>query len=112
MQWLKFGVIPERFNGHKKEISLNYYLLRPEFIESTYYLYRATLDPFFLDTGKRIVEDINSFLRTSCGFVPLVNVENREKGHRMESFFLGETLKYLYLLFNPGRFNTCVVLNG
>ena len=30
--------------------------LRPEFVESTYFLYRATGDPFYVDVGKFILE--------------------------------------------------------
>ncbi len=37
----------------------------------------------------------------SCGFATLGDVETPALEDRMESFFLSETLKYLYLLFDP-----------
>jgi mannosidase alpha-like ER degradation enhancer 2 len=41
------------------------------------------------------------YCRTDTGYAALRNVETKEKTDRMESFFLAETLKYLYLLFAP-----------
>ncbi|WBW74773.1 alpha mannosidase Mnl1 [Schizosaccharomyces osmophilus] len=96
----KYGQIPERFNFHTKTIELQGYPLRPEFAESTYYLYRATKDPFYLNVGKTILKNIEKNLRTSCGFASLDNLETGVLSDRMESFFLSETLKYLYLLFD------------
>ncbi|EPY51452.1 alpha mannosidase-like protein [Schizosaccharomyces cryophilus OY26] len=96
----KYGQIPERFNVYTKTIELQGYPLRPEFAESTYYLYRATRDPFYLNVGKTILNNIEKNLRTSCGFASLDNLETGVRSDRMESFFLSETLKYLYLLFD------------
>jgi hypothetical protein len=45
---------------------------------------------------------INSSTRTSCGFSSIIDLATGEKGGRMPSYFLGETLKYLYLLFDSG----------
>ena len=43
------------------------------------------------------MRDINRYMRTRCGFAQLKNVYTKEQEPRMESFFLSETLKYLYL---------------
>ena len=40
-------------------------------------------------------------LKVPCGVAALSNVANRTKEDTMESFFLSETMKYLYLLFDP-----------
>lgn len=41
------------------------------------------------------------YCKTDAGFAELKNVVTKEKQDAMESFFLAETLKYLYLLFSP-----------
>ncbi|KAJ1721575.1 hypothetical protein LPJ53_003919 [Coemansia erecta] len=99
-QWLRFRAIPERFNLFLREADLTFYPLRPEFIESTYFLYRATRDPFYLDVGEMVLADINAQFRTRCGYASLHNVYTGEPEERMESFLLSETFKYLYLLFD------------
>jgi hypothetical protein len=38
-----------------------------------------------------------------CGFAVIRDVLSKEHEDRMESFFLSETLKYLYLLFDEGH---------
>ena len=37
----------------------------------------------------------------NAGYAALKNVETREKNDSIESFFLAETLKYLYLIYAP-----------
>uniref|UniRef100_A0A0K0DLW0 alpha-1,2-Mannosidase n=1 Tax=Angiostrongylus cantonensis TaxID=6313 RepID=A0A0K0DLW0_ANGCA len=98
--WSKYGVLPERFNWHLKSPDVNFYPLRPEFVESTYYLYRATKNPFYLNVGREILDSLNSKTRVKCGFATVHNVVDGTLEDRMESFFLAETMKYLYLLFD------------
>ncbi|KAJ2004797.1 hypothetical protein GGI04_002482 [Coemansia thaxteri] len=98
--WRRFRAFPERFNLFLREPDISFYSLRPEFIESTYFLYRATRDPFYLDVGEMVLDDLNKLQRTACGYATMHNVKTKELEERMESFFLSETLKYLYLLFD------------
>ncbi|KAJ2162271.1 hypothetical protein GGF46_000762 [Coemansia sp. RSA 552] len=98
--WNRFRAMPERFNLYMREPDIAYYVLRPEFVESTYYLYRATRDPFYLDVGEMILTDMNALMRTSCGFTSIHNVHTYKLEERMDSFVLSETFKYLYLLFD------------
>jgi mannosidase alpha-like ER degradation enhancer 1 len=98
--WRKYGALPERFNFFQKRVELPNYPLRPEFIESTYYLYQATKDPFYLEVGEMIVEDLNRRTRVPCGFAAMTDVRTGQLEGRMESFMLSESLKYLYLLFD------------
>ena len=77
------------------------YALRPEIIESAYYLYRFTNDPRYLEMGNTLLNDLIKCCRTEVGYAALKNVENKTKRDDMESFFLAETMKYLYLLFAP-----------
>ncbi|KAJ2680458.1 hypothetical protein GGI25_000750 [Coemansia spiralis] len=98
--WRRFRVMPERFNVYLRETDIAFYPLRPEFIESTYFLYRATGDSFYLDVGEMILADINALSKTSCGYATIDNITTGKLDGRMESFALSETLKYLYLLFD------------
>ncbi|KAL3425412.1 ER degradation-enhancing alpha-mannosidase-like protein 1 [Phlyctema vagabunda] len=100
--WTRYSALPERWSvrdGHV-EGGLGWWPGRPEFIESTYHLYRATRDPWYLHVGEMVLEDIKRRCWTKCGWSGLQDVRTGEKSDRMESFFLGETAKYLYLLFD------------
>lgn len=103
--WTRFSALPERWNLASGGIEggLGWWLGRPEFIESTYYLYRATEDPWYFHVGEMVLRDIKRRCWTKCGWAGLQNVLTGEKIDRMESFFLGETAKYLFLLFDPGH---------
>ena len=86
--WCKYGAIPERWNYATREVDIPHYPLRPEFIESTYFLYRATLDPFYLFVGEQILFDLQTLARTPCGWASLKDVRTYEQEDRMESFML------------------------
>lgn len=103
--WTKYSALPERWSLRDKGVEggLGWWPLRPEFIESTYHLYRATKDPWYLYVGEMVLRDITRRCWTSCGWAGLQNVVTGEKTDRMESFFLGETAKYMYLLFDDGH---------
>lgn len=101
--WTRFSALPERWNVATGDIEagLSWWGGRPEFIESNYYLYRATKDPWCLYVGEMAMRDIKRRCWTKCGWAGLQDVRTGELSDRMESFFLGETAKYLYLLFEP-----------
>ena len=103
--WTRFSALPERWNLATGDVEggLGWWVGRPEFIESTYHLYRATQDPWYLHVGEMVLRDIKRRCWTSCGWAGLQDVRSGELNDRMESFFLGETAKYLYLLFDPGH---------
>jgi len=73
--------------------------LRPEFLESTYYLYRATKDDHYLQIAKDILNDIEKHARVKCGYAALSDVKTKKHEDRIDSFFYAETFKYLYLMF-------------
>lgn len=97
--WTKFGLEPEEFDFSNDSIRSAYYILRPENIESCFYLYRFTKDDKYLWMGKRMVDDIIQYCRTDDAYASLKNVVTKEKTNLMQSFFFAETLKYAYLLF-------------
>lgn len=100
--WKQFGFTPEFYNIPQAETSANRegYPLRPELVESLMYLYRATKDDTLLKMGADIVASIQHAAKTSCGYATVKNVNDHSLDNRMESFFLAETTKYLYLLFD------------
>lgn len=100
--WTRYSALPERWSVRDGNVEggLGWWPGRPEFIESTYHLYRATQDPWYLYVGEMVLKDITRRCWTECGWSGLQDVRTGEKSDRMESFFLGETAKYLYLLFD------------
>ncbi|ORZ41485.1 glycoside hydrolase [Catenaria anguillulae PL171] len=76
---------------------------RPEMIESMVAVYQATKDPGMLEAGFEMARRIYDHTWTPCGYAAVRNVETLELMDRQESFFLSETLKYLYLLFDPAN---------
>ncbi|KAG5914797.1 hypothetical protein E4U53_004593, partial [Claviceps sorghi] len=100
--WTRYAALPERWSvrENKVEPGIGWWPGRPEFIESTYHLYRATQDPWYLHVGEMVAGDIRRRCYAPCGWAGLQDVRTGEKQDRMESFFLGETTKYMYLLFD------------
>ena len=99
--WTTFNIEPEEFDFRNDSICYPEYSLRPENIESCFYLYRQTHNEEYLRMGQRMINDILQKCRTDAGYAEIKNVRTLEKSDSMESFFLAETLKYAYLLFAP-----------
>ena len=83
----------------------HHYLLRPETVESFFVLYHLTGDPVYREWGWEVFQAIEKYCKVIGGYGGIRNVR-RDKpmvdvDDKMESFFLAETLKYLYLLFDP-----------
>ncbi|KAK5872585.1 hypothetical protein PBY51_013269 [Eleginops maclovinus] len=98
--WKRFGALPERYNWQLQAPDVLFYPLRPELVESTYLLYQATKNPFYLHVGMDILQSLEKNAKVKCGYATLHHVVDKSKEDRMESFFLSETCKYLYLLFD------------
>ena len=99
--WTLAGIEPEELDYKAMKITAPGYPLRPEIMESAYYLYFFTGDQRYREMGKSFFDGLVRYCRTEAGYAVLKNVETKEKSDRMESFFLAETLKYLYLLYAP-----------
>jgi mannosidase alpha-like ER degradation enhancer 2 len=99
--WNVAGIEPERFDYEKMQITSPGYPLRPEIIESTYYLYHQTHDLRYLAMGETYLNNLVKYCGTKDAFAALSDVRSKKKTDGMESFFFAETLKYLYLLFAP-----------
>jgi len=115
--WEKYAGLPEHFDVTSGEAVEGHcsYPLRPELIESAYYLERATGDPLYLALGRTFVHDLRGMLlgddgrrvgdRGGCGIAGLESVLHgkRRPSRRMDSYFLSETAKYLFLLLDQDR---------
>lgn len=80
--------------------------LRPEMIETLYYLYVITGDTKYQDWGWLIFNAFNNYTRVSNGYSSINDVTkttNVQPLDMMETFWLAETLKYFYLLFSDNR---------
>jgi mannosidase alpha-like ER degradation enhancer 2 len=99
--WNHAGIEPEEFDYRAGKITSPGYPLRPEIVESTYYLYRYTKDPKYMLMGEKLWRDFVKYCRTDEGYAALKSVETKEKSDSMQSFLFAETFKYFYLLFAP-----------
>jgi mannosidase alpha-like ER degradation enhancer 2 len=99
--WKLHGIEPEVLDYRAMKVVHPGYPLRPEIAESAYVLYRKTKDPKYLEMGQEFFESLVAHCRTDSGYTVLKSVVTKEKGDLMPSYFLAETLKYLYLLFAP-----------
>ncbi|KAF7182209.1 hypothetical protein CNMCM7691_001688 [Aspergillus felis] len=77
------------------------YLLRPEAIESVFYMFRITGDNYWREKGWEMFQAVSKHTRTEIAHSAIndVTLEKSKKRDTMESFWLAETLKYFYLLF-------------
>ena len=97
--WKLHSLEPEVIDYSTMKVLYAGYPLRPEIIESAFYLHRYTHDDRYLAMGKTFFDSLVQYARVDNGYTNIKNVETKEKGDLMPSYFLAETLKYLYLLF-------------
>lgn len=106
------GLSPElvyfnTYEGAKQDLYVKeadkHNLLRPETIESLYYMYKITQNKKYQDYGWKIFEAFEQYTKIESGgytsISDVTNPYNTKPRDKMESFFLAETLKYFYLLF-------------
>ena len=123
----RYQGLPERWDYMKREAIWDHWPLRPEVVESAYALYRvrfafdsseskppkltwdiqATKNQHYLHFSLLFIHVLETHAKTSCGYAIIHHLQgnpSHTKGDRMESFFLSETLKYLWLLWDEGMF--------
>ncbi|OQV17586.1 Endoplasmic reticulum mannosyl-oligosaccharide 1,2-alpha-mannosidase [Hypsibius exemplaris] len=82
-------------------------LLRPEFVESLFYLYRLTKNQTYQDWGWDVFQALEKHAKVpNGGYASIEDVRTtgkvRQRDH-MESFLLAETFKYLFLLMGTDQ---------
>ncbi|XP_052484185.1 mannosyl-oligosaccharide 1,2-alpha-mannosidase MNS1 isoform X2 [Gossypium raimondii] len=87
--------------GQDMTVGTSWNILRPETVESLFYLWRLTGNKTYQEWGWNIFQAFEKNSRIESGYVGLKDVNTGVKDNKMQSFFLAETLKYLYLLFSP-----------
>ncbi|MCX6232075.1 MAG: glycoside hydrolase family 47 protein [Bacteroidetes bacterium] len=101
--FMQNGIEPEEYDYAKMEAINPQYILRPENLESAYYLYNFTKNEKYLKQGQDMFLNIVKYCRTTEAYAALKDVKTKEKKDYMESFFLAETLKYAFLLFDDNH---------
>jgi ER degradation enhancer, mannosidase alpha-like 2 len=99
--WNLHGIEPEVIDYKTMQVTAAAYHLRPEIVESTYYLYHYTGDSQYRRMGETIFNDFVKHCRTEAGYAALSDIVAKTQRDEMESFALAETFKYFYLLFAP-----------
>jgi Glycosyl hydrolase family 47 len=99
--WNLYGIEPETLDYKTMQVVARSYHLRPEIIESTYYLYHYTGDPEYRRMGEKMFDDFVKYCRAEAGYAALADVISKQPLDEMQSFVLAETFKYFYLLFAP-----------
>ena len=99
--WNLHGIEPEVLDYRTMKIAYDGYALRPEIVESTFYLHHYTHDPKYLAMGRTMFDDFVKYCRTEAGYAALKSVVTKQKRDDMESFVMAETFKYYWLLFHP-----------
>ncbi|KAI5462556.1 glycoside hydrolase [Mariannaea sp. PMI_226] len=81
------------------------YLLRPEAIESVFYMWRISGEEKWRDAAWRMWEGIANETETEIAFAVIndVGVKGSSKADSMETFWMAETLKYFYLIFEDDK---------
>ncbi len=101
--WDLHGIEPEMLDCKTMRVVAGSYHLRPEIIESTYYLYHYTGDREYRRMGEKMFDDFVKYCRTDAGYAALADVISKQQLDEMQSFVLAETFKYFYLLFAPPK---------
>ena len=92
---------PEVYDYRTGRIEYPEYELRPEMVESTYYLWHFTHDPVYREHARRMFDDFVKYCRNDVGYAALKSVVTKEKEDAMQSYVFAETFKYFYLIFAP-----------
>jgi len=99
--WRLHGIEPEALDYRRMKVLSPEYALRPEIVESAYYLHHYTGDPRYRAMGREFFEAFVRYCRSEAGYAALKDVRTKTQEDSMESFVFAETFKYFYLLFAP-----------
>ena len=99
--WDLNGIEPEVLDYKTMQVEYPGYELRPEIVESTYYLYHYTHDPVYQGHARKMFADFVMYCRNDVGYTASKSVVTKEQKDAMESYVFAETFKYFYLMFAP-----------
>lgn len=92
----------ERMPPGFTRINSRKYILRPEAIESVFYMYRITGEQYWRDVGWDMFTSIMKYTKAPHGHSAIDDITRAapNMADQMESFWIAETLKYFYLLYD------------
>lgn len=99
--WRRYGCLPEGYDvAYEAPMAgqINY-PLRPELVESVFYLHWATNDSSWVGVARAMMFSLEKLTKVRCGFAAIKDTASHEIEDLMPSFVMSETLKYLYLVF-------------
>ena len=99
--WRMTGIEPEVIDYRTKQIREDGYPLRPEIVESNFYLWRLTDNALYRANAQALFDDFVRWCRTEGGYAALSDVTNKTQRDSMDSFLFAETFKYFWLTFAP-----------
>ncbi|KAH7192385.1 glycosyl hydrolase family 47-domain-containing protein [Fusarium flagelliforme] len=102
-EYVKSRIEKERLPPGYTDIQNRNYMLRPEAVESVWYMYRITGDTTWMDKGWKMFQATIAATRTEFANSAIEDVTDKTQNglkDEMESFWISETLKYYYLLFS------------
>ncbi|CAF0843379.1 unnamed protein product [Didymodactylos carnosus] len=100
---------PETFHFERQDVEAKslrdnekYYILRPEAIETWFYLWRLTHEQIYRDWAWDAIISLEKYCRVDGGYTGIHNVYtiSPSQDDVQQSFYLAETLKYLYLIYS------------
>jgi len=102
-----FNINPNSDADIYVKIADKHNLLRPETVESLWYMYHFTKNKTYQEWGWKIFQAFEKYTKLpDGGYTSIDDVKNThdpQPKDMMESFFLAETLKYFYLLFSDDQ---------
>ena len=75
-------------------------MLRPEVAESLFFMWKITKNNAYRDMGWTMFTNFRKYSKFKNGYCSMENVNNIHCSGKMESFWIAETLKYMYLMFD------------
>jgi ER degradation enhancer, mannosidase alpha-like 2 len=99
--WNLYGIEPELLDYSNLTVVSPPYILRPEIVESAFYLHYFTQQPRYVSMGQTFFDALVKYCRVDAGYTRLNSVITKEKDDQQDSFLLAEGFKYYYLLFSP-----------
>lgn len=98
--WNKNGAVSFSYDYQKDSVLNPYFQLNPEVLESAYYLWHLTGDSTYYQRNVKYFEDLKTHCQTPVAYAHLNDITTKEKDDKLATFFIAETLKYLYLTFS------------
>lgn len=98
--WNKNGAVSFSYDYQKDSVLNPYFQLNPEVLESAYYLWHLTDDSTYYHRNVNYFNDLKTCCQTPVAYAHLNDITTKEKDDKLATFFIAETLKYLYLTFS------------